>query len=87
MLEEWAGLGFPSAELGPALDAVCNRLGVNADHNLPSRRDEVMRRGLESLGWHVDAMPRAVQGCEQGVVCGYCGYGCPLGAKQSTLRT
>ena len=32
-------------------------------------------------------MPRDVIGCEQGVVCGSCGYGCPLGAKQSTLRT
>ena len=32
-------------------------------------------------------MPRDVLGCEQGVVCGSCGYGCPLGAKQSTLRT
>jgi long-chain-alcohol oxidase len=87
VLEEWEGLGFPSAELGPSLDAVCDRLGVNTDHNRPSRRDEVMRRGLESLGWHVDAMPRDVLGCEQGVVCGYCGYGCPLGAKQSTMRT
>ena len=87
VLEEWEGLGFPSAELGSSLDAVCERLGVNTDHNLPSRRDEVMRRGLESLAWHVDAMPRDVVGCEQGVVCGYCGYGCPLGAKQSTLRT
>ena len=87
VLEEWEGLGFPSAELGSSLDAVCDRLGVNTDHNRPSRRDEVMRRGLESLGWHVDAMPRDVLGCEQGVVCGYCGYGCPLGAKQSTLRT
>ena len=46
-----------------------------------------MARGLESLGWHVEAMPRDVIGCEQGVVCGSCGYGCPLGAKQSTLRT
>ena len=46
-----------------------------------------MARGLEALGWHVEAMPRDVIGCEQGVVCGSCGYGCPLGAKQSTLRT
>jgi long-chain-alcohol oxidase len=87
VLAEWEGLGFPSTELGPSLDAVCDRLGVNTDHNLPSQRDEVMRRGLEALGWHVDAMPRDVLGCEQGVVCGYCGYGCPVGAKQSTLRT
>ena len=87
VLAEWAGLGFPSAELGSSLDAVCERLGVNADHNRASRRDAVMARGLESLGWHVEAMPRNVIGCEQGVVCGSCGYGCPLGAKQSTTRT
>ena len=87
VLEEWKGLGFPSAELGSSLDAVCERLGVNTEHNRPSSREEAMRRGLEALGWHVDAMPRNVLGCEQGVVCGSCGYGCPLGAKQSTLRT
>ena len=87
VLAEWEGLGFPSADLGASLDAVCARLGVNTDHNRPSRRDEAMARGLESLGWHVDAMPRDVVGCEQGVVCGSCGYGCPVGAKQSTLRT
>jgi len=87
VLAEWEALGFPAGELRSSLDAVCERLGVNTDHNLPSRRDEVMRRGLEALGWHVDAMPRDVLGCEQGVVCGSCGYGCPLGAKQSTMRT
>ena len=87
VLEEWKGLGFPSAELGASLDAVCERLGVNTDHNRPSARDEAMRRGLQALGWHVEAMPRNVLGCEQGVVCGYCGYGCPVGAKQSAVRT
>ena len=87
VLAEWEGLGFPSAALGASLDAVCDRLGVNAEHNRPSRRDEAMARGLEALGWHVEAMPRDVIGCEQGVVCGFCGYCCPLGAKQSTLRT
>ena len=85
---EWAGLGFPAGDdFGASLDAVCERLSVNTDHNQPSRRDEVLRCGLESLNWHVDAMPRNVLGCDQGLVCGYCGYGCPLGAKQSTLRT
>ena len=87
VLEEWGGLGFPSAELGASLDAVCDRLGVNTEHNRPSARDQLMQRGLEALGWHVAEMPRNVVGCEQGVVCGTCGYGCPLGAKQSTMRT
>lgn len=87
VLAEWEGLGFPSALLGRSLDAVSERLGVNTEHNRPSRRDELMARGLERLGWHVDRMPRNVLGCEQGVRCGSCGYGCPFGAKQSTLRT
>lgn len=28
-----------------------------------------------------------MRGCDQDGVCGYCGFGCPLGAKQSTPRT
>src|SRR5439155_7234417 len=43
--------------------------------------------GLEVLGWHVDAMPRNVLGCDQGRVCGSCGLGCQLGAKQSSVKT
>jgi choline dehydrogenase-like flavoprotein len=84
--DEWGG-PFPSAEFTEALDAVSQRLDVNTDHNEPSSRDAVMRRGLERLGWHVDAMPRNVRACDQDGVCGYCGFGCQLGAKQSTLVT
>ena len=87
VLAEWGSLGFPSEELGSSLDAVWERLGVNTDNNRPSKRDELMRRGLERLGWHVDEMPRNVLGCEQGVRCGSCGLGCPFGAKQSALVT
>ena len=32
-------------------------------------------------------MPRNVSGCDQGVDCGRCGYGCRIGAKQSTTKT
>jgi choline dehydrogenase-like flavoprotein len=46
-----------------------------------------MVRGLETLGWHVDRMPRNVRGCSQEDECGYCIYGCQTGAKQSTLIT
>jgi long-chain-alcohol oxidase len=88
--EEWAALGVPafaSEEYTRSLDAVSARLAVNREHNRPSARDEIMRRGLEALGWHVAAMPRNVQGCDQSRVCGYCGFGCQLGAKQSTTKT
>jgi long-chain-alcohol oxidase len=84
--EEW-GSPFDSDDFTRSLDAVCERLGVGTEENRPSARDEIMARGLRALGWHVDAMPRNVRGCDQGEVCGYCGFGCPLGAKQSTLVT
>jgi long-chain-alcohol oxidase len=87
---EWAAGGVPwftSDEYTRSLDAVCERLHVNLDHNRISRREQVLDRGLRALGWHVDAMPRNVVGCDQGKVCGYCGYGCALGAKQSSTKT
>jgi long-chain-alcohol oxidase len=87
---EWAAAGVPwfaGSEYTKSLDAVCQRLGVNRDHNRVSRREQVLERGLRALGWHVDAMPRNVIGCEQGIICGHCGVGCPVGAKQSTTKT
>ena len=88
--EEWASYGVPafaSDDYGRSLDAVCDRLGVNQEHNAPSAREEVLQRGLTALGWHADFMPRNVRGCEQGRDCGYCNYGCRHGAKQSTVKT
>jgi choline dehydrogenase-like flavoprotein len=88
--DEWASLGvaaFSSDEYTRSLDSVCERLGVNQEHNRPSARDDVFQRGLSALGWHADRMPRNVRGCEQGRICGYCGQGCQLGAKQSTVKT
>jgi long-chain-alcohol oxidase len=88
---EWAGHGVPSftsAAYSASLDTVCCRLGVNLDHNRLSHRDEIVRRGLRALDWHCDTMPRNVIGCEQeGPDCGWCGFGCRRGAKQSTLKT
>jgi choline dehydrogenase-like flavoprotein len=78
---------FTSEEYSRNLDAVCARLSVNLDHNRVSAREQVFERGLNNLGWHAAAMPRNVVGCEQGKVCGYCGYGCSLGAKQSSTKT
>jgi long-chain-alcohol oxidase len=88
--EEWAGHGVPaftSETFTKSLDVVCQRLGVNLDHNRRSRREELVHRGLAQLGWHEDSMPRNVLGCDQGVSCGFCPYGCRLGAKQSTVKT
>jgi choline dehydrogenase-like flavoprotein len=83
---EWGG-PFTTHAFATSLDAVCERIGVNTEQSTPSRREQVVSRGLRALGWHEAPMPRNVRGCDQGRVCGYCGYGCPLGAKQSTTRT
>jgi long-chain-alcohol oxidase len=88
---EWAAYGVPAFATDAytrSLDVVCERLGVNLDHNRLSPREEIFRRGLDVLGWHCTAMPRNVIGCDQeGPECGWCGFGCRRGAKQSTVKT
>ncbi|MGH1561653.1 GMC family oxidoreductase [Mumia sp. DW29H23] len=88
--EEWASIGaaqFATEEFDRSLDAVWERLEVNRNHNAISSRDTILERGLTRLGWHVDEMPRNVKGCDNGIECGRCGYGCRLGAKQSVAKT
>lgn len=88
---EWAtqhGLShFTSAEYTQSLDAVSQRLGVTVDQHRPSGRDATMLKGLDALGWHHAPLPRNVRDCSEGDDCGYCGFGCRRGAKQSTLIT
>lgn len=78
---------FETEEFTRSLEAVAQRIGVNTDHAKPSGRDRVLIRGLEQLGWHHGVLPRDVRGCTQDDACGYCGFGCRRGAKQSTLIT
>ncbi len=91
VLREWArrtGIqAFVDGEFASSLDEVAARVNVNTDSATPGRRDELMEEGLQKLGWDVDVLPRAVRGCKQDEQCGYCGFGCRAGAKQSTART
>jgi choline dehydrogenase-like flavoprotein len=91
VLHEWARVSgidaFVSGEFEKSLDDVADRLGVTTDSSAAGKRDELLEEGLKELGWHVDLMPRAVRGCSQDEACGYCGFGCRIGAKQSSLRT
>ncbi|NND02780.1 MAG: GMC family oxidoreductase [Acidimicrobiia bacterium] len=77
---------FTGADYAASSEAVHGRLSVNQDHNQPSHRDGTMEKGLRELGWHVDAMPRNVSGCDEDL-CGYCTMGCRHEAKQSTMVT
>ncbi|HET6751319.1 MAG TPA: GMC family oxidoreductase N-terminal domain-containing protein, partial [Actinomycetes bacterium] len=91
VLAEWAQVSgvaaFASGEVADSLAAVAGRLGVTEGQSRPGARDELLERGLERLGWHAGPLPRNVRGCAQDAGCGWCGFGCRLGAKQSTLVT
>jgi long-chain-alcohol oxidase len=80
-LDDWAGKDFDDS-----LDAVWDRIHVNPDNSPPSRRDLPFRAGLAKLGWDSQVMQRNTIGCTEDI-CGQCHYGCPIGAKQSTLLT
>ena len=90
VLKQWREVSgveaFASGEFDEHLDAAAERIGVNLDSSAAGKRDEIVEVGLKQLGWHVDMMPRAVRGCTQDESCGYCGFGCRAGAKQSTMR-
>jgi long-chain-alcohol oxidase len=91
VLAEWAQVSgveaFVSGEVEASLAAVAARLGVTEDESRPGARDRLLERGLERLGWHAAPLSRNVRGCAQDAGCGWCGFGCRLGAKQSTLVT
>lgn len=88
---EWdrlSGLGlFSSRRFGDSLGRVMRQIHVGTTWTTPGERDQLLERGCRALGWHVDVIPRNVSGCCEGIECGYCGYGCRHGAKNSTART
>ena len=88
---EWdarSGLSlFSSPRFAESMQRVQARLDVNTRFSTPGVRDQILERGCLAMGWHVDAIPRNVSGCLMGTECGYCGYGCRHGAKNSTAAT
>jgi long-chain-alcohol oxidase len=88
---EWdrrSGLSlFSSPRFQLSLDRVTARLDVGTRWTTPGVRDALLERGCQKLGWHVGIIPRNVTGCREGAECGFCGYGCRHGAKNSTART
>ncbi len=89
--KEWGAAGVPAfagEEYERSMEVVSDRLGVNHEHTWPSARDAVLQEGATALGWKTDIVPRNAHGCPRGgEACATCGFGCPYGAKQSTLRT
>ncbi len=89
--DEWSrasGLSlFTDPQFQASLDRVQTRLNVGTQWSTPSKRDELLERGLRALSWQVDPIPRNVTDCLEGLECGFCTYGCRHGAKNSTAKT
>ena len=89
--EQWDHLSgldlFTSSRFSESYARVHERLSVSTQWSIPIKRDRMFEEGCRALGWHVDTIPRNVKGCPDERRCGYCGYGCRDGAKQSTALT
>jgi choline dehydrogenase-like flavoprotein len=86
--DEASGLSlFTSGRFTDSLERVAARLNVGTRWSTPGRRDVLLEQGLRQLGWHVGVIPRSVTDCPEGVECGFCGYGCRHGAKNTTAST
>jgi choline dehydrogenase-like flavoprotein len=86
VLEHWRDeLGLDELtedELEPWFRRVERELNVvQVPPDLAGRNADVVRRGVERLGWSGDYLYRNVRGC---VGAGVCAFGCPSGAKQHT---
>ncbi|HZY45887.1 MAG TPA: GMC family oxidoreductase N-terminal domain-containing protein, partial [Anaerolineae bacterium] len=91
VLEEWSrayGLkGFLDSSFQQSLDAVCQRSSVNVAEAKPNPQNQKLQQGCLELNYHAAPIPCNVQSCGDTRQCGFCGFGCALGSKQSTLKT
>ncbi len=88
VLHEWeTELGVTGAEgqdWQASLEAVRARINITRDFSDQNRQNALLREGSEALGYQWRTLSRNVNNCDD---CGYCGFGCRFGAKQSTLLT
>lgn len=70
------------AAMRPWFEKMEARLGIAPWKQAPNANNAVLARGAAKLGWEAHVIPRNVRGCWD---TGYCGYGCPVNAKQSML--
>ncbi len=85
-LKFWAAerevAGHGVEEMKPWFEKMEQRLNVAPWAVPPNPNNSVLQRGCGKLGWEAHVIPRNVKGCWNS---GYCGFGCPVNAKQSML--
>jgi choline dehydrogenase-like flavoprotein len=88
ILEEWShvsGLSdLTEMTLLASFEAVEKRISVGtvSSHN---RQNQLLADGCNALGFQSAMLRNNAVGCEQR--CGFCGFGCRYGSKQSTMKT
>ncbi|KAJ6700472.1 LONG-CHAIN-ALCOHOL OXIDASE [Salix koriyanagi] len=75
---------FDSKLYKEALDAVCEKMGVQSDFDKEGFNNAVLRRGCEELGYPVNNIPR---NSAPDHYCGWCCFGCKDGTKKGTCET
>lgn len=73
-----------TAELTPFFQLAEQRFHIKPWAVPPNANNALLKRGCDALGWQSTVIARNVTTCAN---LGYCGMGCPLNAKQSTLVT
>ena len=69
-------------EMAPWFAKMEERLSIAPWTQAPNANNSVLKRGCDALGWESHVIPRNVKDCWDS---GYCGFGCPVNAKQSML--
>lgn len=88
ILDEWASSSgireLAGQDLQASFEAVEKRIHVApvVAHN---RQNQLLYDACVRLGYHANMLRNDAIGCEQR--CGFCGYGCRYGCKQSTMKT
>lgn len=77
------GWSLSEETLEPSYKYAENLLSIQ-DWPVHNPSNSAFARGAKKLNWHHETIARNVNGCRN---LGYCGLGCPVGAKQSTLVT
>ena len=75
-------VGHGAEQMKPWFEKVEERLNIAPWATAPNANNAVLKRGCDKLGWEAHVIPRNVKGCWNS---GYCGFGCPVNAKQSML--
>lgn len=70
--------------LAPFFKEAEDLIGVSDWEVAPNLNNDLLAKGLAAIGAGHGLIKRNVRGCQN---LGYCGFGCPTGAKQSSLVT